>query len=85
MQSRASEARRRTYFESSPSGKNRIITAQITDAPIIEKIYSVILGIKSGGRVEGKMMLESTFKDMEASFYKSADQLLEELTKEVEL
>lgn len=44
-----------------------------------------IRGIKSGGRVEGKKMLESTFKDMEASFYKSADQLLEELTKEVEL
>ena len=44
-----------------------------------------IRGIKSGGRVEGKKMLESTFKDMEAGFYKSADQLLEELTQEVEL
>ena len=44
-----------------------------------------IRGIKSGGRVEGKKMLESTFKSMEASFNKSAEQLLADLTSEVEL
>lgn len=42
-------------------------------------------GVKSGGRVEGKKMLEQTFKDMEASFNKSAIELLNDLTREVEL
>ena len=44
-----------------------------------------VRGIKSGGRVEGKKMLESTFKGMEASFNKSAQDLLNDLTSEVEL
>lgn len=44
-----------------------------------------IRGIKSGGRVEGKKMLEKTFRDMEASFNKSAEALLSDLTSEVEL
>ena len=44
-----------------------------------------IRGIKSGGRVEGKKMLESTFKDLESSFNKSAEELLADLTREVEL
>ena len=44
-----------------------------------------VRGIKSGRRVEGKKMLESTFKSMEASFNKSAEQLLADLTSEVEL
>jgi len=44
-----------------------------------------VRGIKSGGRVEGKKMLEQSFKDMEASFSKSAEKLLSDLTSEVEL
>ena len=44
-----------------------------------------VRGIKSGGRVEGKKMLEQSFKEMEASFSKSAEKLLSDLTNEVEL
>ena len=44
-----------------------------------------VRGIKSGGRVEGKKMLEQSFKDMESSFNKSAEKLLGDLTSEVEL
>ena len=44
-----------------------------------------VRGIKSGGRVEGKKMLESTFKEIESSFNKSAQDLLNDLTSEVEL
>lgn len=44
-----------------------------------------VRGIKSGGRVEGKKMLEQTFKSMDASFTKSCRDLLADLTKEVEL
>lgn len=42
-------------------------------------------GIQSKGRVEGKKMLETSFKEMENSFYKSAEKLLDDLTNEVEL
>ena len=42
-------------------------------------------GIKSKGRVEGKKMLETSFKEMEDSFFKSAEKLLDDLTNEVEL
>ena len=42
-------------------------------------------GVKSGGRVEGKKMLESTFKDLEGTLNKSAFELLNDLTREVEL
>lgn len=44
-----------------------------------------IRGIKSGGRVEGKKMLETSFKEMESTFNKSAEKLLDDLTSEVEL
>lgn len=51
----------------------------------LNTIQRGIRGIKSGGRVEGKKMLEQSFKEMEASFNKSAEKLLSELTNEVEL
>lgn len=44
-----------------------------------------VRGIQSKGRVEGKKMLETSFKEMESSFYKSAEKLLDDLTNEVEL
>ena len=42
-------------------------------------------GIQSKGRVEGKKMLETSFKEMEDSFFKSAEKLLDALTNEVEI
>ena len=42
-------------------------------------------GIQSKGRGEGKKMLETSFNEMESSFYKSAEKLLDDLTNEVEL
>ena len=44
-----------------------------------------VRGIQSKGKVDGKKMLETSFKEMEGSFYKSAEKLLDELTNEVEL
>lgn len=51
----------------------------------LNTIQRGIRGITSGGRVEGKKMLEQSFKEMEASFNKSAEKLLGDLTSEVEL
>ena len=42
-------------------------------------------GIQSKGRVEGKKLLETSFKEMEDSFFKSAEKLLDELTDEVQI
>jgi len=42
-------------------------------------------GIQSKGRLEGKKMLETSFKEMEDSFFKSAEKLLDALTNEVEI
>lgn len=44
-----------------------------------------IRGVKSGGKTRAAKMLESTMKDLESSFGKSAEDLLEKLTREVEL
>lgn len=44
-----------------------------------------VRGIQSNGKVEGKKMLETSFEEMESSFYKSAEKLLDDLTNEVEL
>lgn len=40
-------------------------------------------GIKSGGRVEGKKMLEKSINEAKARFDRDAEKLLNELTKEV--
>ena len=42
-------------------------------------------GIQSKGRVEGKKMLETSFKEMEGTFSKSVEKLLDDLTSEVQL
>jgi len=42
-------------------------------------------GIQSKGRLEGKKMLETSFKEMEDSFFKSAEKLLDELTNDVQI
>lgn len=44
-----------------------------------------IRGIKSGGRVEGKKMLEKSIQEAETRFYKDAEKMLDQLTKEVEM
>lgn len=44
-----------------------------------------IRGVKSGGRVEGKHMIASALSDIESTFDKSAEKLLAELVREVEL
>jgi hypothetical protein len=43
-----------------------------------------VRGIQSKGRVEGKKMLETSFKEMESTFNKSVEKLLDDLTSEVE-
>lgn len=42
-------------------------------------------GIKNKGRVEGKEMLQSTMKELQSGFFSSAEKMLADLTKEVEL
>jgi hypothetical protein len=44
-----------------------------------------VRGIQSKGRVEGKKMLETSFKEMETTFNKSVEKLLDDLTSEVEI
>jgi hypothetical protein len=44
-----------------------------------------VRGIQSKGRVEGKKMLETSFKEMEGAFNKSVEKLLDDLTSEVEI
>jgi len=51
----------------------------------LNRVGRAVKGVKSGGRVEGKKMLESTFRSLESSFNKSAENLLSDLTSEVEL
>ena len=44
-----------------------------------------VRGIRSKGRVEGKKMLETSFNEMESTFDKSVEKLLDELTREVQI
>jgi hypothetical protein len=44
-----------------------------------------VRGIQSKGRVEGRKMLETSFNEMESTFDKSAEKLLDDLTSEVEI
>ena len=44
-----------------------------------------VRGIQSKGRVEGKKMLETSFNEMEGTFSKSVEKLLDDLTSEVQL
>jgi len=44
-----------------------------------------VRGIKSGGHVEGNKMLEKSIKEAETRFYKDAEKMLDQLTKEVEM
>lgn len=42
-------------------------------------------GVKSGGRVEGKKILEDTMKEYESKFFSQAQKILNDITSEVEL
>ena len=44
-----------------------------------------VRGIRSKGRVEGRKMLETSFNEMESTFEKSVEKLLDDLTSEVEI
>lgn len=51
----------------------------------LNQLQRSIRGIKSGGRVEGKKMLEKSIQEAESRFYKDAEKMLDILTKEVEM
>jgi hypothetical protein len=51
----------------------------------LNTVQRAVRGIKSGGRVEGKKMLEQSIKEAQARFDKDAAKLLNDLTREVEL
>ena len=44
-----------------------------------------VRSIQSKGRVEGRKMLETSFNEMESTFDKSVEKLLDDLTSEVQL
>ncbi|MBQ7960153.1 MAG: HK97 gp10 family phage protein [Clostridia bacterium] len=48
-------------------------------------LQRAVRGVKSGGRTEGKKMIASAMSDIESTFDKSAEKLLADLVKEVEL
>ena len=48
-------------------------------------LQRAVRGVKSGGRTKGHKMIESTMKDIESTFDKSAEKLLADLVSEVEL
>ena len=51
----------------------------------LNTVQRAIRGVKSGGRVEGKKLLEKSIREAQTRFDRDASKLLEELTKEVEL
>ena len=51
----------------------------------LNRVQRSAKGIKGGSRVEGKKMLEATFKELDSIFEKAAEKMLDELTKEVEI
>lgn len=51
----------------------------------LNTLERAVRGIQSGGRVEGRKMLESTVKELEGSFHQSAQRLLDDLTNEIKL
>lgn len=42
-------------------------------------------GVKSGGRVEGKKMLEDTMKEYESKFFSQAQKIFDDITSDLEL
>jgi len=51
----------------------------------LNTLQRAVRGVKSGGRVEGKKMVASAISEIESTFDKSAEKLLADLLKEVEL
>ena len=51
----------------------------------LNTLQRAVRGVKSGGRVEGKKMVASAMSKIESTFDKSAEKLLADLLKEVEL
>ena len=51
----------------------------------LNTLQRAVRGVKSGGRVEGKKMVASAMNEIESAFDKSAEKLLADLLKEVEL
>ena len=50
----------------------------------LNTVQRAVRGISSGGRVEGKKMLEQAMNEAQARFDRDAEKLLDQLTKEVE-
>ena len=51
----------------------------------LNSVQRAVRGVKGGGRVEGKKMLEKSLTEAQARFDKDATKLLKQLTREVEL
>ena len=51
----------------------------------LNTLQRAVRGVKSGGRVEGKKMVASAMNEIESASDKSAEKLLADLLKEVEL
>ena len=50
----------------------------------LNTLQRAVRGITSGGRVEGKKILEQSLQEFDARFGKDAEKMLDKLTKEVE-
>ena len=51
----------------------------------LNRVQRSVRGIQSGGRVEGKKMLEQSVREAESRFYQDAEKMLDILTKGVEI
>jgi len=50
----------------------------------LNRVQRSVRGIQSGGRVEGKHMLEKSVREAESRFYRDAKKMLDVLTKDIE-
>jgi len=51
----------------------------------LNRVQRSVRGIQSGGRVEGKQMLEKSIREAESRFYRNAEKMLDILTNDVEV
>jgi len=54
------------------------------DGRKLNTVQRAVRGVKGGGRVEGKKMLETSLREAQARFDRDAQKLFDELTREVE-
>jgi len=50
----------------------------------LNRVQRSVRGIQSGGRVEGKKMLEKSIREAESRFYRDAEKMLDVLTNDIE-